>query len=257
METVYQHFRPSERAFIDTATGWVTSAENQYSPYLTPFIDPRQAYILKTLVAQTPDFLLEEAEWAKQHERRRYLIRPDYYEVSEADFELSLLSIRYPSKFSTLTHPHILGALMNVGMKREVFGDILNIDQAWQIVVEKEVANYVILNLTKIGAINVQLSEVESSEALSVPNDYEDRFVTVSSMRLDTVIAGVYNISRQKVKTMIESGLVKVNWQQVENATFECSENDMLSVRKHGRILIIDQVGKSKKDKLKLNVKVK
>ena len=59
METVYQHFRPSERAFIDTATGWVTSAENQYSPYLTPFIDPRQAYILKTLVAQTPDFLLE------------------------------------------------------------------------------------------------------------------------------------------------------------------------------------------------------
>lgn len=254
MEGIYQHFRREEQSFIDAAAGWIAQAENQYSPYLTPFIDPRQAFILKSLLGKNTEFMSVSM---LSHERQRLLIKPDYFVENEDDYKMCLFSIRYPMKFSTLSHPEILGALMNIGMKREVFGDILNVGSDWQFVVEEEVANYVQLNLTKIGKVNIQLERVPFTEALSIPDDYVDKFVTVSSMRLDSVIATVLNISRQKVKTMIEAGLVKVNWQLVKQATFECNENDMLSVRKHGRIQLLEQVGKSKKDKLKLNVRTK
>lgn len=254
MDGVYQHFRPEEQPFIDAASGWIAQAENQYSPYLTPFIDPRQAFILQSLISKNSEFMLVSL---LTHERQRFLIKPDYFEETEEDYQMCLFSIRYPSKFSSLSHPEILGALMNIGMKREVFGDILNIENDWQFVVEEEVANYVQLNLTKIGKVNIQLERVPFTAALALPDDFEHKFVTVTSMRLDSVLATVLNVSRQKVKTMIESGLVKVNWQLVKQANFECNENDMLSVRKHGRIQLLEQVGKSKKDKLKLNVRIK
>ena len=47
---VYQHFRKDEHPFIDTVGDWLEQVEMQYAPYLTDFLDPRQAYILEALI---------------------------------------------------------------------------------------------------------------------------------------------------------------------------------------------------------------
>ena len=52
---VYQHFRNDERPFIDSAQGWIEQVQMQYAPYLTDFLDPRQAYILESLIRQSTD----------------------------------------------------------------------------------------------------------------------------------------------------------------------------------------------------------
>ena len=52
---VYQHFRKDEHPFIDTVGDWLEQVEMQYAPYLTDFLDPRQAYILETLIRQNSD----------------------------------------------------------------------------------------------------------------------------------------------------------------------------------------------------------
>ena len=52
---VYQHFREDERPFIDTVEEWLEKVEMQYAPVLTDFLDPRQAYILETLIRQNSD----------------------------------------------------------------------------------------------------------------------------------------------------------------------------------------------------------
>ena len=49
---VYQHFRADERSFIDSVGDWIEQVQGQYAPYLTDFLDPRQSYILETLVRQ-------------------------------------------------------------------------------------------------------------------------------------------------------------------------------------------------------------
>ena len=46
--SIYQHFRPEERGFIDQALNWKDFVENKYAPKLTDYLDPREQQILKT-----------------------------------------------------------------------------------------------------------------------------------------------------------------------------------------------------------------
>ena len=45
--SIYQHFRPEEREFIDQVLNWKNLVENTYAPKLTDFLDPREQQILK------------------------------------------------------------------------------------------------------------------------------------------------------------------------------------------------------------------
>jgi RNA-binding protein YlmH len=75
---------------------------------------------------------------------------------------------------------------------------------------------------------------------------------TASSLRLDVILSSIYNISRQKAQTLIQRGLVKVNWKQVEQTSFVCEEGDVLSARGYGRSRIISIDGQTKKEKWRL-----
>lgn len=104
MEGIYQHFRAEEHAFIDGALEWIVQVEDQYTPRLTDFLDPRQRLILESVVGGYENIEVKFWGGVNQAERRRALIYPDYYEPSEADFQITLFDIRYPVKFTTLTH---------------------------------------------------------------------------------------------------------------------------------------------------------
>ncbi|MBQ6145084.1 MAG: cell division protein, partial [Lactococcus sp.] len=47
---VYQHFRPSERVFIDKVIDWLEKVSDTYSIVVTDFLNPRQCFILETLM---------------------------------------------------------------------------------------------------------------------------------------------------------------------------------------------------------------
>ena len=62
-----------------------------------------------------------------------------------------------------------------------------------------------------------------------------NKIITVSSLRLDTVISAYLSIYQGKNhKLLINTGLVKVNWTVIENPSFECGEGDTISVRGYG-----------------------
>ena len=62
--------------------------------------------------------------------------------------------------------------------------------------------------------------KLEDHETLFYTSRRMDRrnYITVSSLRLDTVIASIFNISRQKASMLIHGGKVKVNWTERESA---------------------------------------
>lgn len=95
---VYQHFRNDERPFIDSAQGWIEQVQMQYAPYLTDFLDPRQAYILESLIRQSTDLSFRFFGGYEAAERRRCLIYPDYYEPTTDEFDMTLFTIQYPKK---------------------------------------------------------------------------------------------------------------------------------------------------------------
>ena len=99
---------------------------------------------------------------------------------------------------------------MSLGLTREKCGDILLQEDRAQIVVAKEVVSYIEMNLQSIGKVKVSLSPVQGEKILQIQETWGE-IRTVSSLRLDVMLAEMLHISRQKVQPFIKNGLVKVN----------------------------------------------
>ncbi|WP_428908724.1 RNA-binding protein [Niallia sp. Krafla_26] len=249
--SIYQHFRPEERGFIDQVLNWKEYVEERYAPKLTDFLDPREQQIVNSIVGGQ-NTRIAFFGGTDDTERKRAFLYPDYYELTEDDFQITLFEVKYPSKFITLTHPQVLGSLMSIGIKREKFGDILLSEQKIQFFCAGEIADYVRLEVKSMGKATIELIAQPLSQAIIQKEQWDEVLMTVSSLRLDVMISNIYQISRQKSQTLIQSGLVKVNWKTIENPSFECGVGDTLSVRRFGRSKILSFDGLSKKEKWKI-----
>ncbi len=220
---------------------------------LSDFLDPRQQEIVRTIVGQDDEVSLSFAGGSRFAERCRLHLAPPYLETSVDDFRLTLFSIEYPFKFVTLEHRDILGSMMNIGVKREKFGDIfISENGIAQIVVASEIADYVEMNIQTIGRASVRLNRIPLSEHIIPKDEWEEAVITVSSMRLDVVLAQMYKLSRSKVIPFIEKGLAKVNWKTVDRLDFLLQEGDYISVRGFGRARLSAIEGLTKKEKIRL-----
>ncbi|MFP7296055.1 RNA-binding protein [Neobacillus niacini] len=249
---IYQHFRPEERDFIDQVLHWKDFVESSYTSKLTDFLDPREQHILKTLIGENGSTKYQLFGGSSEGERKRALIMPDYFIPNENDFQITLFEIVYPAKFVSIEHPQVLGSLMSLGLKRGKFGDILMKDERVQFFTSTEISDYIKSNLESIGRASIRLKEAGLHEAITVDDLWMEQELTVSSLRLDTIISGIHHISRQKSQAYIQQGLVKVNWTSIENHSFECREGDLLSVRGYGRVKILSIEGRTKKDKWRI-----
>ncbi|MBT2581866.1 RNA-binding protein [Planococcus sp. ISL-109] len=254
MEEIFQHFRKDEQQFIEQANDWLRDVEDMYAPKLTDFLDPRQRFIIQSLIGSR-DVQMAASGLFEQAERQRVLLHPAYYVPSEDDFQITMFELRYPIKFVSLKHPDILGALMSLGLERGKFGDIRIGEGRVQLAVMEEVAPYLRANFISAGKVKVQLEEVvDSSAYLPVIEEWIEEAHTVSSLRLDAVMSSVYKISRQKAAGLINGGKVKVNWSIQEQVSFELHESDLMSARGLGRVQIQAIEGRTKKDKIRLLV---
>ena len=141
---------------------------------------------------------------------------------------------------------------MGTGMKREMFGDIMSDGERWQVFVTESVSNYISTQLNKVGNISVRLETKDYTDIITPIDDWTIERDTVSSLRVDTVISSIYNISRQRAKELVTGGKVKVNWTPHERPDFELDMLDILSIRGYGRIQIREIEGKTKKDKWRI-----
>lgn len=256
MENLLQHFRPEEQGFIIQVNSWIDDVRNQYAPKLTNFLDPRQIAIIQSLVGDNSDVKMRAEGLFKQAERQRVLLYPDYFSPVIDDFELTVFELKYPSKFVQLKHPDVLGSLLGIGLDRSKFGDIRIDEQKIQFIVQHEVANFVEINLEAINKVTVHLKTLKE-DALLLENSeqWKEQHDTVSSLRLDTVMASAYKISRQKASQLIQTARVKVNYRQQDSISFEVTEEDLISVRGLGRLKIASIEGRTKKDKIRITFK--
>ena len=75
---------------------------------------------------------------------------------------------------------------------------------------------------------------------IEVENQYLIRQFIVSSFRLDKIVSVFYRISRQKAAEFIRAGHVKVNHKPVEQINYLCNNRDIISFKRHGRVMFVD-----------------
>ncbi|WP_017727225.1 YlmH family RNA-binding protein [Halalkalibacterium ligniniphilum] len=250
--SIYQHFREEERPFIDQVLEWKADVALQYQLKRSDFLDPREQEIVQSVIGEDENVHLSLWGGHSESERKRACLFPPYVEPAESDFGLTLFQLEYPSKFVKVEHRDVLGALMNLGVKREKFGDIMIDEEIVQLVVASEIADYVEWNLDTVGRAKVKLMKQPFHTIIRSKEHWEEQTSTVSSLRLDAVMSEVYRLSRSKATLAIERGLVKVNWKLIEHSSFLLKEGDHLSVRGYGRSKLLAIEGITKKDKLRI-----
>lgn len=248
---ITQHFRPEEAPFIQLASDWIRQSEDEYRTILTPFLNPREQYILTTLVNRADDLTSHFDGGVSGAESQRAIIAPAVYEIDQTAFELAVLEINYPTKFTELHHAAILGALMHAGIKRAVVGDILGQDQRWQIIVDSKMLTYIQQTVTMIGRVKITWTVLPLTQAITAQDDWEETFTLLPSLRLDAVIAATFDISRSLAKTLITQQQVRLNWVTQAKPDHTVEVGDLISVRKYGRVKLAIMDGYSKKDKIK------
>ncbi|UDM32478.1 RNA-binding protein [Lentilactobacillus laojiaonis] len=253
---IEQHYRPNELGFVQSIDELVNRVENEYRPILTDFLNPREQFIAQTIVNRYDDIKIKLSGGYLDSEAKRALIYPDYFEPQDSDFNLSLVEVNYPVKFSKLAHGKILGTLLGSGIKRQVVGDIITNGNEWQLICETEIVNYLALQIDRIGKIKVSLKVIDFNQIL-IPNvDGKIINTTITSQRLDVLISDGFNLSRQHSKELVENNRVKVNWSEIVKPDYEIQVNDVISIRKYGRLVVKNIFGKTKKDKLKVELQV-
>lgn len=179
------------------------------------------------------------------------------YNCKEAVFPMSIIKAEPVSKkyADNLSHRDFLGSLMGLGIKREVIGDIIIKNNIGYIFCLESIAEYICRNLDKVKHTNIKCTVVNE-----LPNDIEDsaedKEIIASSMRIDTVISSVYNLSRNAVKEYFTNRKVFVNSSLCENFSYNLKNGDIISVRGKGRFVFNEILGTTKKNRNKISVKI-
>lgn len=254
-KTIFSHFHPDEREFVERAAEWIENAARYHEQKLTDFLDPRQAYILSTLAAREPDVQIRLEGGSEHAERKRALIAPDYADLSQEDMQLTVLEITPEGqRFTELEHGDYMGSLLGLGMKRDKIGDIHVLDDGCHTVVAREIASYLNLNMNQVHRLHVMTSLLPIEQLRAAEQELQTMELSVASMRLDGIASDVYRLSRSKILVPIKAGRCKVNWKPEEDPSHALKEGDVVSVQGMGRFKVLELEGITKKGRYRVKI---
>ena len=163
---------------------------------------------------------------------------------------VSPLLMKFADEFN---HRDFLGAIMNLGIKRETVGDILVKDKEAYIFAEEKIADYIIENLDKVKHTHVKVEKIDG-----LPEQMEtkkvERELLVSSTRLDVIVAGRYKMSRNQALLLFRGQKVFVNGRVCENNSYQVRENDVISVRGFGKMEFKNISGETRKGRVYVTI---
>ena len=156
-------------------------------------------------------------------------------------------------KEERLSHRDFLGALMGLGIERDLVGDIIPREGSCDIVLLREIVPYVLQNLTSAGRASLTLSEIPEAEA----REAEFRLLrdTVASLRLDAVVGCGFGLAREKAASAIRAGKVAVNGLECLKPDKSAEAGDRISLRGLGKMELSEVGGLSRKGRTQIVIK--
>lgn len=150
------------------------------------------------------------------------------------------------AKFSdTLSHRDYLGAILNLGIDRSKIGDIVVNKTGGFVFCLDKMAAFIIDNLTRIKHTPVMCEISDFNEDVFL--NYTEISGSISSVRLDSVLALCFESSRSSIISNIEEGKVFVNAKVMTTNSYNLKENDIISVRGLGKFKYLGTSGVTKK----------
>lgn len=237
---------------IDKANGCLKNYDVRFSDFLNPF----EVENVKAILNSSYDLKYTVDGGYDESERKMVFIYPFYMGYEDIRETLRFIQIEGNFKFKSISHKDYLGSLLSLGIKREKIGDIIIHENFCQVVVTFDICDFILMNLEKVARNNVKLKEISRKEVVYNPPNYKEINFTVSSNRIDCIISGLYNISRQESAKLISNEKIQVNYEKITSCSKEVKSESLISVRGKGRSQINSIGDLTKKGKIKVQGKI-
>lgn len=232
------------------------SCLKNYDVKQTEFLNPYEVRSAIAVLNSESDIKYTVDGGYANAERSTIFIYPYYMEYEQIESALKFIQIEGNFKFKSISHKDYLGAILNLGIKREKIGDIIIHENFCQVVVSNDICDFIIMNLTKVSRNNVSVKEISKNDIIENCAEYKDIAFTVSSGRLDCIISGLYNISRQDSMKYINGERVYVNYEKITSTSKEIKDNSLISVRGKGRAIVVKVGELTQKGRIKVQAKL-
>lgn len=240
-----------DRLLVSHIADMMDICGKSYCPKFSSFLDERQAALAQSALNER-GFERYGFYGGYENASRKVLgVFPEYCEDEE--YPVSAITFRYREN-DRLSHRDFLGAFMSRQIKREMLGDIVVGKGSTTAFVYSTVKDVLLSEITKIGSVGVK-SEEDDSPHIEVEQTFTEKNGSVSSLRLDSVLALAAGVSRGKAADIIKGGGVTVNYRTVESASCSLESGDVFSARGFGKFILFSVNGKTKKDRYHITVK--
>ena len=227
-------------------------------PTFSDFLDPQRRnaiqHALKPLA--THGFLVTEEGGYPNAERKMLGLALAHTLDSDAPpaFPIVGILLEHDPKFGALSHRDILGAVLGLGLSRDVVGDVIFRPNDSIVFIKSQIADFILCNLHKIGRVTVSAIVLPADTMLFPLDNKMIERITCASMRLDAILSAAFKLSRGDVATLVKSGKAHINWQIAQSPAKIVTQGDMLTLRRHGRVQIKEICGKSRKDRFIIDI---
>ena len=233
-------------------------AENRNKIESTDFLDLREQSIIRNIL-ETRNSINYKFFGGYDDSERNIIVFSNnlgFVKQEEINRLLSIIRILLPNNLKgEYEHRIYLGGLMKLGIKREKIGDILVRDDGADIIVKKEIAEYLKNNLK--GLTRFQKSKIEIKdikELIYIKPERQVIKIIVPSMRLDCIVGELARCSRSEANKILESERVFVNFKEEIRSSKNVEEGDYITIRGKGRFRITQILGTTKKGRISLEI---
>lgn len=248
--TILKNFGEDDKAdVINLYDKFVLSKDRDISLFGNNFYSPNVwKYFEKFLTNK--DFIVSSYGFFEEAERKMISFNNRY----DSLFPLKKIKIVTTSKFNTISHKDYLGAVLALGIKRNKIGDLLVKENFCYLPVCEGIHEFIVSNLTSIGN-SPCLVQILEDDFIPPEPVFSERIILVPSLRIDTIVAKLCNISRGKAQNALDGGKVLIDYNTIKNKGEEVSVGQRITIRGNGKFILGDIVGNSRSGKFKVQIK--
>ena len=193
--------------------------------------------------------ICEVTEWGGYPDAERMMI--GFGTDGNSGFPVTLIRIspkqqKYADK---LSHRDFLGALMNLGIERDVLGDIIVSENTGYVFAAEGMADFIMESISSVKHTAVNCEVIDSLPEDAKPK-WKQMEINVSSLRADAIVSKAFNLSRGNSKDLFSSEDIAVNGAVLKNPGKEPDEGDVISVRGYGKFKYCGALRETKKGNL-------
>ncbi len=259
-EIIKKYQTPEDKLLVSKILDKINERDNKNKISTTDFLNIHERVIVEELLKSGKIQNYFFTGGFEEAERTILILYPDKLEEKYIENQLknwiSVIRIILPKYNESYTHREYLGGIMKLGIKREKIGDIIVFENGADIIVCKDIADFLkqeLTNLTRFSKADISIKDLKELKRVELKTS--EMTIIVPSYRIDAIVADVVHTSRNKAIEIINEERVFINGFVYKDAAKLTKIGDKITIRGKGRFEIIEELGQTKKENIKLKIK--